>query len=159
MVKVGEVYSTSQNSDQLYVLQFVTRDTTQLNSDVVAIWKMSTETWQSYSCDTLPEPDLFLHTTVLAGIRQSLWHKIGNAEIVDFHKVKFKSDAQDSLDVDDSDERESRIWHVWKIGKKWKTVKKALFDDESIYPGAAFPPETVDYIVKHGHRALFDSGL
>ena len=38
MVKVGEVYSTSQNSDQLYVLQFVTRDTTQLNSDVVAIW-------------------------------------------------------------------------------------------------------------------------
>ena len=58
MVKVGEVYSTSQNSDQLYVLQFVTRDTTQLNSDVVAIWKMSTETWQSYSYDTLPEPDL-----------------------------------------------------------------------------------------------------
>ena len=99
MVKVGEVYSTSQNSDQLYVLQFVTRDTTQLNSDVVATWKMSTETWQSYSYDTLPEPDLFLHTTVLAGIRQSLWHKIGTAEIVDFHKVKFKSDAQDSLDI------------------------------------------------------------
>ena len=50
MAKIGEVYSTSQNSERPYILQFVARDMTQLNSDVMAIWKMSAEAWQSYSC-------------------------------------------------------------------------------------------------------------
>ena len=121
---------------------------------------MSAETWQTYSYNKLPKPDLFLHTTVLAGVRQSLWHRIGSAEVLDFSKVRFKSDAQEEeLDVVDPDERESRLWHVWRIDKDWKTVRKALFDDQSIYPGAAFPPKMVDYIVKHGYGLLLDSGL
>ena len=108
MTEIGDVYRSSKDSDLQYVLQLVARDITQLNSDVIAIWKIPADEWNSYSYADLPKPDIFLHTTVLAGVRLSLWEQIGSSQVPDFSKVRFKYDAQDDLDVINPDERKKQ---------------------------------------------------
>ena len=136
MASIGEIYH-SKRSDKPYMLQLVARDMTALNSDVVAIWK-------SADVDVnLVKPDLFLHTTVLAGERLGYWEKTGKVRPIDYSAVRFKLNAEDELVVV-PDDTKSKLWHVWQVGYEWRTIKKKLYEDEAIFPGSVYPPLAIE---------------
>lgn len=147
MAKIGDVYE-SRRSSIPYILQLVARDLTQLNSDVVAIWKIG----EDVDVENLKniKPYIFVHTTVLAGERLGFWKRIGKIAPVDYDKVRFKQPDIDYLADEIEDEQKCGRWHTWQINGEWKTISKNLFDDNSIFQGGVEPPFAVNYFIEHG---------
>ena len=149
MARIGEIYS-SPTSDSRYCFQFVARDLTQLNSEVIAIWKnTSSKELLSHSEQRLPEPDMFLHTTVLAGVKMGTWERVGMASPIDFTMATFKSADHDYLRDKNPDDKLCKKWQVWKINEDRSIVKKNLYEDKRYMPGWVYPPKVVEYIIQN----------
>ncbi len=144
MANIGELYESKRSSSP-YTIQLVARDSTQLNSDVIAVWKHSAEDLDI----SRTTPDIFLHTNVLAGEGLGYWKKVAKQEPVDFSLATFKQADIDYLADDVEEEHEAKRWHTWKVNKGWVDVKRNLYSDDKFYPGEVYPPLAIDYFIQH----------
>ena len=78
--KIGDVFSAKTNENTKKYFQLIAYDLTQLNSDVIRVFK------EQYPINSNPdlskivsgEIEFYIHCTTKAGIKMNLWNKIGN---------------------------------------------------------------------------------
>lgn len=155
MSKIGDIYVVKDNEHDRY-FQLIAIDSTELNSDVIAIFKLKTKGRASATPTDITTSgiEFCVHTTVSAGVRQGLWKKIGTADVGEYSKVLFKGVKypNDGLpDIESYEANSYHSWIVWHINGEWQQVGADIDRYKDAYLGGIYPPESVIYRIKH-HR-------
>ena len=151
VTKVGDVFCANIDGKYKRDRQYIVSDFTQLNSDVVRVFK------EKYPIDAEPkldevvkgEVEFYAHCVVSGGVKRGLWEKVGKcADVGDIENIEniiFK-------DKRDYDREEQDDWYIWKINQDFIPV--SIDNLERIYKnsyfGIVFTPEDVFYKMKNG---------
>jgi|GEM_PF-1947001 len=140
--RIGDIFEVKGNGLYRY-FQFAALDITQLNSDVVAVYKGVFSEPQKVEDIAILPVDFFSHTTVRVGLPK-YWQKIGKGPIVNTSLAIFK-------DVDDLDEEDAAAsakgssdqWCIWHIGEDFTKVGEYKNVPEHAELGLVFNAESL----------------
>ena len=147
ITKIGDVFCIAIDGKYKKYLQYIVNDLTQLNSDVVRVFK------ELYPIEVEPElsevikgdVDFYAHCVVSAGIKRELWEKVGNVKDVGETKhilFKIKKDFSSSEKQDD--------WEIWNVNEEPLRIRVQDEAFKQAYLGLVFQPERIVYRMKTG---------
>ena len=146
-VTIGDIYEVPYKEKGIKAyFQYLMKDYTQMNTNVIKVFKTHYREDENPTIEDIlnDEVDFYIHTSILAGVKQGLWKKIGNRNISsNFERPYFISSKDDSIDY-------SERWYVWQAGDEDYTYVGKLpqkyhkWEEGSIYP----PFAIVDRIFK-----------
>ncbi len=153
MSKQGEIYEIPYKSVKRY-FQLVASDKTVRNSDVIAVFNFRAEVNDKPLINDILNSgvEFFMHTTVDAGVTESLWYKIGKAEVVDYSKALFKDIYHENAEpkVEPYEVDSYPYWVVWHANGE----RTQIGADVDIYPeaelGLVHSPDEVVYRIEVG---------
>ena len=139
----GDLFEVRKNNSYRY-FQLVTYDMTDLNSDVIAVFKGKYSKPQDPSNITTQAVDFFTHITAVRFGVPEFWRKVGTAQPVDFSSAIFKLVDYVKDGRRQPSAGKSNHWVVWTIDNDWEYVGKGekvplnaelglVFDPGSIY--------------------------
>ena len=147
VTKVGDVFCANIDGKYKRYLQYIVSDLTQLNSDVVRVFK------EKYPIDAEPkldevvkgEVEFYAHCVVSGGVKRGLWEKVGKcADVGDVENIIFKRKGDYTRPDIQND------WSVWRINKDFLYVGILEGEFKHSYIGLVFTPEDVFYKMKNG---------
>ena len=131
VTKVGDVFCANIDGKYKRYLQYIVSDLTQLNSDVVRVFK--------------DEVEFYAHCVVSGGVKRGLWEKVGKcADVGDVENIIFKRKGDYTRPDIQND------WSVWRINKDFLYVGILEGEFKHSYIGLVFTPEDVFYKMKNG---------
>ncbi len=154
MSKRGEIYEIPYKSIKRY-FQLVAFDETQLNSDVIAVFNYRAKPDEKPSIDDIVDSgvEFFVHTTVNAGVRQELWHKIGKAEIVDYSEALFKEIYdEDGMPTVEPDADSYHSWIIWHVNGDWQQIGDRVDEYPEAQLGSVYSPSSILYRIEIGRH-------
>lgn len=116
--KIGDVFCAKLSEHEKRYFQLIAYDLTQLNSDVVRVFK------KVYDINIDPplseiindEVDFYAHCVTKFGPKLSLWDKIGyTSEIGDTRHILFRNTEDNGAKSVDELVKLSHKWYVWHI--------------------------------------------
>jgi Immunity protein 26 len=119
--KIGDIFCVEVDNGSNMFMQFIASDITQLNSDVIRVFK------KKYPKNIIPdlaeivkdEILFYAHCVTKWGIKLRYWIKIGNiSEVGDLTNILFR----DTSDYGNVEVKVSSKWWVWKINEEQKFV-------------------------------------
>jgi hypothetical protein len=150
-VKVGDIFSVKLDTHKKY-FQYVSNDSTQLNSDVIRGFK------KYYSTEESPTPldivkgevEFYAHCNTKLGVKMELWEKVGTEkEIGDLTNVLFRSAADYGRKAGEEPVKISSKWYVWKINDKEATYIGKLEEQfKTAYIGLIINPKGIVELLK-----------
>lgn len=116
ITKVGDVFEVTFDDGTKGYLQYIVRDLTQLNSDVVRVFR------ERYGADEHPdlesvvtgEVDFYAHCVTKWGVKLGFWDRVANVPYVGKVDTLFR----DSSDVGNHQVKKSEGWWVWKVNEE-----------------------------------------
>ena len=153
---LGDVFEVPLSHSQKGYLQYVGKDLTQLNMEVLRVFAGRYDTKIHATLENVlsGEVDFFVHVvSTKKGENTGLWQKIGNSEdIGDLKQVLFR----DTLDWGQLSENSvSTRWHVWHIDGEWQKVslnKKLL---SKAHVGLGFWPQDIVTRMRTGKYPIY----
>lgn len=147
ITKIGDVFCVAINEQYKKYLQYIVSDLTQLNSDVVRIFK------ELYPIDAEPDlkevvkgdVDFYAHCITSMGVKKGLWKKVGNVmDVGDARHILFrnKRDYSDSGKQDD--------WVIWNVNEEMIHIGNIDGVSKQAYLGLVFQPERIIYKMRTG---------
>ena len=116
--RIGNVFCVKVSEHTKRYFQFIALDLTQLNSDVIRVFK------KVYDMDASPslseiisdDVDFYAHCVVKFGVKFSLWEKVGYiADVGDTSLVLFRNTNDCSIKTGEEMVKVSHRWYVWHI--------------------------------------------
>lgn len=116
--KIGDVFCVKISDNEKRYFQLIAYDLTQLNSDVIRVFK------QVYDMDATPslseivkdEVDFYAHCVTKSGPKLSLWDKVGYiSDVGDINHILFRNTEDCSLKLGEEMVKVSHNWYVWNI--------------------------------------------
>jgi hypothetical protein len=146
--KIGDVFSAVIDKDSKKYLQYVANDLTQLNSDVIRVFK------RVYSKEQVPdlsevvrgEVEFYAHCVTKWGVKLGYWEKVGSLTEVGTVDVFFRSSADDGNSLI----KISHEWWIWKINEEQKYVGKLEGENQKAEVGSVIPPDSIVHRMKTG---------
>jgi len=147
--KIGDVFSVNVDDKSKKYLQYIVSDLTQLNSDVIRVFK------KVYPFDTNPdlseivkgEVEFYAHCVTKWGLKLGYWEKVGSiAEVGKIDHILFR----DSGDYGNPQIKVSQDWWVWKINEEQKRVGKLIGENQNAEIGLVINPESIVYRIRMG---------
>lgn len=147
--KIGDVFKAKINANSKKYLQYIVSDLTQLNSDVIRVFK------KIYAIDADPdlseivndEVDFYAHCVTKWGIKLGYWEKIGNlSEVGKIDNILFR----DSSDYGNLEIKKSQSWWVWKINEDQKLVGKLEGENQKAEVGIVISPDSIVHKMSTG---------
>lgn len=119
-VKIGDVFCIQLQSGRIRCFQYVADDLTQLNSQVICVFKREYESVETLSPEEIVrgDVDFYAHTVISVGVQLGSWTKLCNGPILAKPDVVFNT----SEDIGNPDIETSKKWWVWRIDKDMKYV-------------------------------------
>ena len=145
--RVGNVFCARLDKNRKKYFQYIARDMSQLDSDVVRAFK------RSYSVDETPdlrvvvadEVDFYAHVIVQWGIKMNLWEKVGHVSDVGGLDVLFRDTDDCGVKEGEEPVKVSTNWYVWRINKNFQHVGKLKGAHRDAEIGVVVaPPDIVD---------------
>jgi hypothetical protein len=146
-IEKGDVFLVHLNSKEKKYFQFIQNDLTQLNSDVIRVFKavFPVNVNPSLSEIIMGEVEFYAHCYTKIGLKMKFWEKIGNIKDVGANKeVIFKSSG------DSPQFKISKNWWIWKINEEQKFVGKLVGENRHAEIGSVIPPDSIIYRMKTG---------
>ncbi len=116
VVKVGDVFAVSLNETSKKYFQFITNDSTQLNSDVIRVFQESYPIADGF--DPLQiikgKVEFYAHVVIKWGLKMQLWEKVGNANEVGPLNIHFRITSDYGHKAGEKPVRISSRWYVWQ---------------------------------------------
>lgn len=147
-LKVGDIFQVSINTSTQKYFQFVARDITQLNSDVVRVFKdpyLCTESVDIKKIVT-GDVDFYVHVFLKIGIKQELWKKVGHSDEIGHTDIMFRN----TNDYGNPEIKVSRNWHVWHIGEPFQHIGALTGDYQNADIGVVMPPHNLVHRMRTG---------
>jgi len=147
-LKIGDLFCVNLNDINKGYFQFIGNDLTQLNSNVIKVFKHQFPNDANPRDEILArEPVLFYaHTLIRAGIKLGFWERVGNATIFGACDVLFRS----SSDVGNKDVKISHNWWVWKMNDKQQRVGSLENSGLVTEVGRVVAPHNIVFRMKNG---------
>ena len=150
ITRIGDVFCVAIDDKHKKYLQYIVSDLTQLNSDVVRVFK------ELYPIENEPEltevvkgeVDFYAHCVTSAGVKRKLWEKVGNVKDVGEIKhilFKIKKDFMDSVNQND--------WEIWNVNEEPLRIRIQDSAFKQAFLGLVFQPERIIYRMKMGKSA------
>ena len=144
---IGDVFCVKIDGNCKKYLQYIISDLTQLNSDVVRVFK------KSYPINEEPDLtevvkgniDFYFHFSTRIGMKRGLWERVGNVKDVgETRHILFKTKG-DYTNKDIQDD-----WAIWRINEDPIHVDVHSIELKQAYLGVIFQPERIVYRLKTG---------
>jgi hypothetical protein len=121
-LKLGDIFSVTLENGLKRYFQYIGDDITQLNSEVVRVFK------RSYALDEKPDcadvvadyVDFYAHVVCKIGVHFKVWTKEGNCRDIAREPIYFRqSDESGNLSMSIS-----KNWSIWEMGQEMQYVGK-----------------------------------
>ncbi len=130
-IKEGDLFEVQLDNNKKGYFQFVALDQTQLNSEVIRVFKSRYDISDKVEFDmiTSDEIQFYIHTTIKFGIKQNLWTKVGNVQLEEDFTLPY---FRESGDYGDPSVKISKDWYVWQVNEEMIPVG-SLNDEQKKY--------------------------
>jgi len=154
ITKIGDIFSVKVNERKKKYFQLIAFDITQLNSDVIRVFKEEFSTDEEPDLDQVVkgEVQFYAHCVTRAGIKFGFWEKVGKSkDIGKIGHIIFR-DTEDYATVRGEEPiTVSNNWYVWHIGDSdFTDVGKLKGENRKAEIGIVFDPESIVHRVKTG---------
>lgn len=156
ITKIGDVFYVKLNDNNKKYFQYVANDLTQLNSDIIRIFK------KVYPINENPdlsevvkdEVEFYAHCVIKWGIKMGVWEKGGKAPILGELDVLFRCTNDYGHKLGDDPIKISHNWYVWKINEEVKRVGKLEGENQKSEIGMVMNPLSVVHRIRTGEYNL-----
>lgn len=156
ITKIGDVFCVKLDDRNKKYFQYVAKDLTQLNSDVIRAFK------KTYSIDEEPnlsevvkdEIAFYGHCVTNLGVKMGVWEKAGKAPIVGELDVLFRDTNDYGRKPDEEPVKISHSWYVWKINEEFRRVGKLEGENQKSEIGMVMNPLSVVHRIRTGEYNL-----
>jgi hypothetical protein len=147
-VVVGDVFAVPLGEGVLGFFQYIARDTSQLNSHVVRVFKERSDENAPVDVSQLTHGDVDFHAHVFlnVGLKKEVWRKVSHAAATGANDILFR----DSSDYGRSKERVSDNWFVWRINGPFGAIGPLSGDACNAEIGVVVPPGSLVYRMNNG---------
>ena len=147
--RIGNIYEANVGELHKRFFQFIGRDVSDMNSDVIRIFNHLYRKSDTPPVDViiLDSVDCYMHTSVHAGVLQEKWKLYGRTRNVGDTDICFR----DSNDYGFFPKQRiiSRNWTVWKMNKEREFVGPLPSKYHSAYIGSVYSPDSVVYRIEN----------
>ncbi|TGD56531.1 Imm26 family immunity protein [Flavobacterium humi] len=153
-IKKGDIFSVQISENTKRYFQYIENDLTQLNSDVVRIFKKvySISDKSELSEIVNDEVDFYAHCVIKFGIKMKLWEKVGNVTFNEKVDVIFRGTNDYGTKVGEEPIKISNNWYVWRTNDAdFTKVGKLSDENKKSYIGLVFNPAGLVELIK-GNR-------
>jgi hypothetical protein len=152
--KIGDIFSAQIDNKNKKYLQYIANDLTQLNSDVIRVFKTI------YPIDSQPalsdivkdEVDFYAHCVTKWGVKLRFWNTYGNSnDVGSLSQILFRDTNDYGHKLGDEPIRISNNWYVWHINDKdFTRVGKLEGKNRDAEIGVVIAPDSIIYRMLHG---------
>lgn len=152
VTKIGDIFAAKIDENNKKYFQYVANDLTQLNSDVIRVFK------EKYPIDANPDLlevvkgdiEFYAHCVIKWGIQDGLWGKVGKIRDVGEINVLFR-DTNDLAQVPGEEPvKISDKWYIWKIGYEFYRIGMMTEEYKKAEYGLVFHPTQIIYRMQNG---------
>ena len=153
IIKKGDIFSVQLGENQKKYFQFVTRDLSQLSSDVIRAFRESYQVDECPSVDKVitGDTDFYAHCLINVGVKMNLWEKFGNSPddgLMD--DVIFRS----STDYGRHQIAVSKNWWVWKPNEERRFIGAMQDEFRHACLGLVVTPDDIVYRMRNGDYGI-----
>ncbi len=137
VVKIGDVFKVQVDEKSVCYLQYICDDLTQLNSEVIAVFKQRYELTEEPDLEEIVtgEVDFHAHTVIKQGVKLKVWSNAGNSSIINKTNPYFRMSEDDgNLSI-----KISKKWKIWEPNKNMKSVGVLKEQHQSYDIGCVIP--------------------
>ncbi len=148
-IKIGDIFSVDLNNNDRKYFQFIVKDSTQLNSDVIRVFKNIHTTKTNHDLLKVVEGkvDFYAHCITKFGVKMKYWKKVGNVKnIGDIENILFRSSSDDG----NPEINISENWWVWEVNKEQKRVGNLIGKNRVAEIGSIIPADSLVYRIRKG---------
>jgi hypothetical protein len=155
-VKRGDVFEVPVIDGEVSYFQYVADDSTQLNSEVIRVFRKRYESHNPPDLADLitSEVQFHAHTMLKVGLKFGFWKKHGNAAAPEEPDVLFRI----SEDFGNPAVKVSSRWHVWQTNRPLKYVGALTPEFQNSEIGVVKPPEEIVERMRTGEYSYFHPG-
>lgn len=143
--KIGDVFEVIISETEKRYMQYVISDMTNLNSDVIRVFKKKYPISENPAIDDIVEDKVlfYAHCDSKHGIRLGYWTLYGNTEKVgNTDDILFRISGVFGDVV-------SYSWYIWRVNQNHQYIGKLTGDMKKIDIGCVFPAVNILYMVKN----------
>ncbi|MBN2777381.1 MAG: hypothetical protein JXR36_07050 [Bacteroidales bacterium] len=145
--KIGDVFLVVIDDKTKKYFQYIERDLTQLNSDVIRVFKAVYPIIDNPDLFEIVggEVDFYAHCITKLGLKMKYWEKVGN--------IKDVGNVENILFMSSGDNPQTKIsnnWWVWKINEEQKHVEKMEGENRNAEIGSVIPPDSIVHRMRTG---------
>jgi|ERR1035437_10004578 hypothetical protein len=152
VTKIGNVFSVKLDDNNKKYFQYVANDLTQLNSDVIRVFK------KVYPINENPdlsevvkdEIEFYAHCVTSLGIKLGVWEKAGKAAIEEKLDILFRGSRDSGIKLGDEPVTISDKWYVWKINEDFKYVGILEGENKKAEIGMVINPLSIIHRMRTG---------
>ncbi|WP_181302053.1 hypothetical protein [Rhodanobacter sp. PCA2] len=150
---IGDVFEVPLDASVVGFIQYVARDVSQLNSQVVRVFRRRCREDVAPDVSEIVhgEIDFYAHVFLGAGIKQKFWRKVARADVVGEVNVLFRN----SSDYGKSKHKTSNNWFVWRIDSPYIHVGALSGIYRNAEVGVVVPPDSLVHRMKNGSYDFF----
>lgn len=152
--KIGDIFYVPLDNGNKKYFQYIANDLTQLNSDVIRVFKTvySPKEEVDYTKLLSGEIDFHAHTMINLGMKLDFFFKEGKFEVLpNIKNIIFRCTNDQGKKIDGKPIRISSNWHVWKINDyDFTKVGKLIGENRKAELGMVIPPYAIVERIKTG---------
>lgn len=159
VTKIGDIFSVKIDDKFEKYFQLIAFDLTQLNSDVIRVFK------KKYAFDAIYDPleivsgevEFYSHCVTKWGVKLGYWKKVGKSnDVGKLEHILFRDTSDYGHSVGDEPVRVSERWFIWHIGDDDVTrVGKLEGENRNAEIGVVMDPESIVNRMKTGEYGGF----
>lgn len=150
VVRMGDIFCIEVDGLYKQYMQYVTKDTSQLYSKVVRVFKKKYPIDEDVDMDEIASGEVLFYAHVYGiryGVLDGLCYKCGKSKIFgDTENIMFRCDSEGDI----SNMTVSHRWYVWKINHEYVHIGDLVPPYDKYDTGSVYPIQWVIEKVKTG---------
>lgn len=144
--KVGDIFEFVINSEEKRYLQYVISDMSQLNSDVVRVFKKKYPISSTPSLDTITNDNIlfYTHCDTKTGIKKDIWKLYGNSQEVGITDDIYFRCPETTTNKWNPD---APNWFIWNCNEDAFFVRKLTKEQKQLPLGGVYPVDFVRLLI------------
>jgi len=154
VTKIGDLFTVKIDAKRKKYFQLIAFDLTQLNSDVIRVFKKEYPIYATPDFDEVVEGEVefYAHCVTKGGVKLGYWEKVGKAnELGKLDHILFRDTNDYGRAPGEEPVRVSNRWYVWHIGDDdFNRVGKLEGENRKAEIGLVINPQSIVHRMRTG---------
>lgn len=153
-VKEGDIFEVPLENNTKGYFQFIMLDLTQLNSEVIRVFKKRYEARDTPDLEDVVQDEVqfYAHIVIKLGVKMNLWNKVGNVGLEsNFEAPYFRG----SNDYGNPEVKVSKSWFIWRANEDFVQVGELKGEQVNYDIGSVLATTEIPEIMNTGKSSYF----